>query len=450
MNDMVRVANPFGEMPQQQLQGGAMVVAEQQRAVAEVVAAMQIARANPRNPIVAMNLIINDCSLPTLAEDATYEYARGGSSITGPSIRLAETIARRWGNIKTGVVELARREGYSEVKAFAMDLETGFVDEKIFQVKHWRDTKTGGHAIKEERDIYEHLANVAARRKRACILSCIPTDVVDAALQQCEITLKTKLEVNPELIGKLLESFGEVGVTREHIEKLIQRKIDAITPALVLRLRRIRASIRDGMSGPADWFDMGQPAPAATEAAKSGLAGDLAKQAAEAKKKAEAEAKAKAEADAKAKAETEHKAKEESERNAKKKPAEKNGAAKQGELVDQQTGEIHSTESIGKRIEQADKAGMDAILQDILKMPASVERAGLMTKWNERTMALAQGGKPGGTEEELAKAIKEMGECKDQAALDLRADLCAQFAWSAGQREKLNEAYYKRTDELKA
>lgn len=286
--DMTRVDNPYGALPAQSQQGGAMVLAEQQRAVAETLAAMQIARANPRNPIQAMQLIINDCSMGALAEESTYEYSRGGSAITGPSIRLAEAIARRWGNMKSGVVELARREGFSEVKAFAMDLETGYQDEKVFQVAHIRDTKQGGKALKDERDIYEHLANVAARRKRACILAIIPPDVVEAALKQCELTMTAKLDINDEFIKSLLESFAQIGVSKEMIEKRIQRKMEALTPALAIQLRRIRSSVKDGMSAPADWFDMGEPAAETGKpaGATAGVAGDLKEKAAKARKAA--------------------------------------------------------------------------------------------------------------------------------------------------------------------
>ncbi|MBQ7110481.1 MAG: hypothetical protein IJO06_04585 [Thermoguttaceae bacterium] len=36
------------------------------------------------------------CQRPGLASVAVYVYPRGGSKISGPSIRLAEEIARNW------------------------------------------------------------------------------------------------------------------------------------------------------------------------------------------------------------------------------------------------------------------------------------------------------------------------------------------------------------------
>ena len=253
MND--NASNPFGSTAVAARQSTALVSVEQQRAIAEVQAAMIIARANPRDPIKAMDLILQDCTRTTLAEASTYDYNRGGTNVLAPSIRLAETMARRWGNIECGVKEISRHGGYSECVSYAWDLETNFRDSKTFQVKHWRDTKKGGYAITEERDIYEVVANMGARRKRACILAVIPGEVADAAVAQCATTLATKAEVTPERIASLLEKFGAFDVTKEMIEKRIQRRVDAITPGLLVQLGRIYTSLSDGMSSVGDWFE---------------------------------------------------------------------------------------------------------------------------------------------------------------------------------------------------
>lgn len=265
--------NPFGaQVPATRPSEHAIIAAEQQRAIAEVQAAYVIAKKYPRDPIAATDRILQACTRPTLAEGASYEYARGGTSITGPSIRLAEELARGWGNIACGVVELSRHAGYSECLAYAVDLETNFRDEKRFQVKHWRDTKQGGYAIKDERDIYETVSNQGARRKRACILTVIPGDVQEAATRQCEVTLKTKAQVTPEKLASLVEMFGEYGIPKEAIEKRIQRRLDAMTPALMVQLGRIYTSLKDGMSQPGDWFELA-PADGAAAEPKTGVAG---------------------------------------------------------------------------------------------------------------------------------------------------------------------------------
>jgi hypothetical protein len=271
MNDDVK--NPFGSTAVAARSSSALVSVEQQRAVAQVQAAMLVARSMPRDRIAVMDLILQDCTEVSVAEESEYEFSRGGSKISGPSIRLLETVARRWGNMECGVKELSRANGYSECEAFAWDMETGFRDSKSFQVKHWRDTKQGGYPITEERDIYELIANSAARRKRACLEAVIPAVVVRAASDQCQLTLKTKIDITPEFIAGMLAKFAEFGVTKEQIEKRIQRHMDALTPGLAIQLRRVFNSLKDGMSQPSEWFEsVDAPAAATTEKPKTGAA----------------------------------------------------------------------------------------------------------------------------------------------------------------------------------
>jgi len=263
-NSKANNLNPYsaGEVSLNARPIGGLVAVEQQRAVAEVQARMLIARANPRDPIAATEKILNACTRSTLAERAVYQYARGGTDIRGPTIRLAEAIAQQWGNIASGIKEISRHGEYSECVAYAWDLESGYYDERQFQVRHWRDTRSGGYQLTDERDIYELIANFGQRRKRAVLLTVIPGDVIEAALEQCEITLHSRADVTPEGIKKLIDAFAEVGVTQQQIEARIQRRLEAIRPAQVVSLRNIYNSLRDGMSVIEDWF--GEQAPLET------------------------------------------------------------------------------------------------------------------------------------------------------------------------------------------
>lgn len=228
---------------------------EQARAIAEVQAAMVVARANPRNKIQAMDRILNDCSRLGLAEKAVYAYAKGGTAISGPSIRLAECIAQNWGNVQYGIRELSQRNGVSTALAYAWDVETNTKREVQFQVPLKRDTKKGSYPITDSREVYELVANFGARRLRSCILSLIPGDVIEEAVKQCEITIKVNADVSQEGIENLLNAFADFGVTRQQIEKRIQRRIESINATQVLMLRKIYASLRDEMSSVDDWFE---------------------------------------------------------------------------------------------------------------------------------------------------------------------------------------------------
>lgn len=263
--------NPFAvAVRPAQAASNAISEATQAASVAEVQAAMVIAQKFPRDPRAAWSRIEQACQRPMLAEQAVYAYSRGGSEVTGPSIRLAEALAQSWGNIQFGVRELDQRPGESTVEAFAWDLETNTKRSIVFQVGHERHTKRGVTKLTDPRDIYETVANQGARRLRACILAVIPGDVTDAAVRECNKTLHARVEVTPERVKAMLETFAGYGVTKEHIEKRIQRTLDSIAPAQFLSLGKIANSLRDGMSAPSDWFEIepsGKPVTAAPQAA---------------------------------------------------------------------------------------------------------------------------------------------------------------------------------------
>lgn len=83
------VLNPFGNgvtaVPSSMPSGAVMQSSDAARSVAEVQAALMIARMNPRDQRVSMDRIINACTRSSLAESAIYSYPRGGQSVTGPS-----------------------------------------------------------------------------------------------------------------------------------------------------------------------------------------------------------------------------------------------------------------------------------------------------------------------------------------------------------------------------
>ena len=250
-----QVANFFGESTQQ---NQSIMQRGEKREATEVQAMVLMAKSYPRSQSQALDRILNACARPTLAQNALYAYARGGSSVTGPSIRLAEAIAQQWGNIDYGIRELKQENGESTVEAYAWDLETNVRQTKVFQVPHWRHTKAGGYALKDPRDIYELVANNGARRLRACLLGVIPGDVIEAAVDQCHTTQAAAVDLTDEKIKQTVAAFEAIGVSSEMIGKRLQRKVESMQPAQYLQLRQIYASLKDGMSTPADWFDMPQ------------------------------------------------------------------------------------------------------------------------------------------------------------------------------------------------
>ncbi len=224
------------------------------RELQQVQGQILMAKRFPRNEVDAIERIKNACTRIELAEDAEYTYNRGGTDINGASIKLLEVVAQCWGNIDFGVREIDHGDGESVVESFAWDIETNTRSSKTFTVEHIRHAKGKNTALIDPRDIYEVVANNASRRLRAALETIIPRDIVEMARKACAETLKAKCDTSPAAVKKLVDAFGKRGVTKEQIEQFIGRKIEAITPALMVRLITIGNSIKDGLSDPKDWF----------------------------------------------------------------------------------------------------------------------------------------------------------------------------------------------------
>lgn len=233
---------------------GGQIATEQARAVAEVQAAILIAQARPRNEGRALERILATCSRVTLAESAVYSFPRGGQEVTGPSIRLAETLARNWGNIQCGVRELEQSGNQSLMEAFAHDLETNYRVTKQFTVAHTRKAKGSIQALSDPRDIYELAANQGSRRLRACILAVIPVDIVEEALRQCELTLQSHSVCDEKSVSEMLSAFSRFNVSPKQIEAYLGKSAQALNTTDMARLKKVFAGLRDGMAKAEDIF----------------------------------------------------------------------------------------------------------------------------------------------------------------------------------------------------
>lgn len=254
-----------------------MMGVEQQRAIAETQAAMFVAKQFPRDFSTVLTRLKQTCSRKSVAENAAFSFPRGGEEVTGPSVYLLKTIAQEWGNLTYGVRELSRTPtvgttaGRSQVEAFAWDMERNVREVRNFEVKHWRDTRSGGYALKDERDIYELIANMGSRRLRACLEGVIPEDVKAFAIHVCEQAMLSANIDTPEYRAELLAGYLEHGITRERIEARLGKNLDAATPNQLVKLTRGLTAIRDGVTTPDEAFPPVQ-APV-SEAAAKGTAG---------------------------------------------------------------------------------------------------------------------------------------------------------------------------------
>jgi hypothetical protein len=248
MNDLIEVQNNH-----------AAVNAEAQKVAAQVQAQMMIAARFPRVRTQVIDEITAACASVKLAEKASYSFSRAGSSVEGPTIRLAEMIAQCWGHLEFGTKILEQNSKTAVCLAYARDYQKNTSVQKEFTVSlsRTKKTKEGGYLtipLETPRDISEAIGSQASRFERTCILKLIPADVVEHAIEQCDETLKNKVKITEDTLKKLLEAFEKYGVTRSMIEEKIQRKFESLQPGNYLMLRKIYNSLETGMGVVEDFF----------------------------------------------------------------------------------------------------------------------------------------------------------------------------------------------------
>lgn len=232
------------------------MTAEIMRGVQEVTARVYSAKMCPRDIAAASLTAIKECKNIALAEVALYSYPRGGQTVTGPSIRLIETIAAAYGNIEFGVKEVERRKGESTMHAYAWDYQTNVRRPIDWIQPHTIDTKKGPKPLHDDRDIYSQIMNMGARRMRKTLEDLLPKSLIDACVAECGRTL----EGNGDLEGRkkrMLEAFSkEFKVTEEQIRKRVGGKeVRAMSAIELVELGKIYNSIRDGMGKVDDYFE---------------------------------------------------------------------------------------------------------------------------------------------------------------------------------------------------
>lgn len=231
------------------------VAIEIERAVAEAKGQMQLAKMFPRDLNSAYAELMDACKLQALANVAFYSVPQGGSKVTGPSIRLAEEIARVYGNFEFGHRELSRADagpgakefGRSEVEVYAWDKQTNNRSIRQITVLHVLDTREGPRKLRDQKEIDNKIANVASKQLRGRILAMMPKWLVESAIEECK---KTLLGNNTEPLAararKMTQAFATFGVTAEHLERFLGHPLDQILADELVNLTGVYNSLKEG------------------------------------------------------------------------------------------------------------------------------------------------------------------------------------------------------------
>lgn len=233
---------------------------EQARAVAEVAGQIRAAQDNPRSMQRAFQQMSEACDHLALAERAFYAVPNRGA---GPSVHLARELARCFGNIQHGVVELHRddAEGVSEVQAFAWDVENNTRSVRSFIVPHARMAGGSRRALTDLTDIVNNNNNAGARAVRETIWHVLPVGFRLEAEQRCQATLeKGNGEPLPVRIEQAVAGFARGGIELHQLEARIGRDQSTWDEADLAELAVLFQSLRTGDVTKAEAFpDVARP-----------------------------------------------------------------------------------------------------------------------------------------------------------------------------------------------
>jgi len=224
------------------------------RAITEVQAQLFAAKQFNRDEEKAYKSILNACKRPGFADKSIFSFPRGGEVVQGGTIRLAEAMAKYWGNIQHGTVEVERDDNSTKFKSYAWDLETNVRVEKEFTVVHKIKTRKGVKTLDDPRDIYEHVANHAARRRRNCIFELLPTDFIEDAIEACKRTMIKDSRPKEDILKSLKKAFGEFNVTEAMIKQKYNCDMLDLNNEQIQELRTIYTSLKDGQAYVRDFF----------------------------------------------------------------------------------------------------------------------------------------------------------------------------------------------------
>jgi hypothetical protein len=228
---------------------------EIERAIAEAQGQLIMAKRFPRDLVSANAELMDSCKILGMAEVAFYSIPQGGQKVTGPSIRLAEEIARVYGNFEYGHRELSRVEagpgpkdfGRSEIEVYAWDKQTNNRTIRQITVLHVLDTKDGPRKLRDQKDIDNKIANVASKQTRGRILQMMPKWMVEGAIAECRKTLAgDNSEPVTVRVRKMASAFAALGVTQDHLVKYLGHALDATLPDEIADLMGVYTAIKEG------------------------------------------------------------------------------------------------------------------------------------------------------------------------------------------------------------
>lgn len=196
-----------------------------------------------------------------VAESCNYALPRGGKTISGPSVRLAEIVCSAYGNIRAGARVIANDGKTITAQGVCHDLETNNsitveVKRSILQNEYINGKKTG-RMITMNQDMQTVTGNAACKiAYRNAVFTVVPAALIEPIYEKTKEVAKGTAETLPQRRDKAVKYFKDLGVTEKQIcEVLNIKKIEDIDLDTLSTLRGMGTLIKNGESTIKDLFE---------------------------------------------------------------------------------------------------------------------------------------------------------------------------------------------------
>ncbi|HEY6115486.1 MAG TPA: hypothetical protein VI172_05965, partial [Candidatus Dormibacteraeota bacterium] len=169
--------------------------------------------------------------------------------VEGQTIRAAESLGRRWGNIRWAQRVLREDAEYADVESVAVDLETNTWVMKAARIPKLEKRRTGQVIPYDERRWSQVLGGAMSKVTRNAILAVLPAylkSAYDKKARAIVAGVDPAALASAETVAAVKATFAKLGVTVEELEKNVERRSGLWTGDDIADLRGVWNAINTG------------------------------------------------------------------------------------------------------------------------------------------------------------------------------------------------------------
>lgn len=254
-------------------------VGAQALAKASVEARFTLAHVKPRSIEDVRVAILRDCERPSFADSARYHLPIG-DGVEDYSIRFIEAVLQKMGNIKVDAPIIYEDDIQRVIRVDILDLETNYSvgsEAAVLKTVERKHLKQGQKSLGVRRnsngeqvyivDATERELSMKANAEKSKIMRTegkrlIPQWLLDECEMKIKDTMRNRAAKDPDAERRaLIDAFAELGVKPSQLEEYLTHALEACTPAELIHLRAVFATLREGAAKWGDFVGMATAAP---------------------------------------------------------------------------------------------------------------------------------------------------------------------------------------------